>query len=138
MSAINDLSVRCVGYFLDDGADGTPVDMDLGYSLSDQLAVVAVFPLHARSWRFGRDVLIDAIRTGSGGVPGGDIRCRIEASELGQLVVLAMHSPDGTATLAFPVDPIRMLVDNSLLLVPAGDERVDVDAFIARCFEVAS
>ncbi|MFJ1750063.1 SsgA family sporulation/cell division regulator [Streptomyces sp. NPDC088116] len=103
------------------------VTVTLRYDSADPLAMRVVFPPEVSLdqegeviWAFARDLLDAGLRLPSG---TGDV----QVWPCGRAqTVLEFHSPDGVAVVQFDSAPLRRFLDDSYALVPAGEERHDI------------
>ena len=105
------------------------VDVELGYDPSDPLAVTVEVTGHRRAstWVFGRDLLADGLRSMA---PVGEGRVRVQATSV--LTELAVMRDDGEVdVLRLPWWNTREFVRMTLEQVPRGEERCDVDGWVA-------
>lgn len=114
-------------YVTFDGFD-MPVYSRWSYDPGDPYAVTLSFSTEGDrwvTWNFARDLLYDGLR-GSAGL--GDVRVHPDTD----LLVIELESPDGYAV----VEMERMQAESFLIdtteAVPIGEERIDIDAFIAE------
>lgn len=103
------------------------VAVTLRYDGADPLAMRIVFPPEVSLdqegeviWAFARDLLDAGLRLPSG---AGDV----QVWPCGRAqTVLEFHSPDGVAVVQFDSVPLRRFLKESYALVPAGEERHDI------------
>ncbi|WP_329064705.1 SsgA family sporulation/cell division regulator [Streptomyces sp. NBC_01429] len=105
------------------------VSVTLRYDGADPLAMRIVFPPEVSLdrergevvWAFARDLLESGLRLPSG---NGDV----QVWPCGRAqTVMEFHSPDGVAVVQFDSAPLRRFLRNSYALVPAGEERQDIE-----------
>ncbi|MFJ2111642.1 SsgA family sporulation/cell division regulator [Streptomyces sp. NPDC087850] len=103
------------------------VSVTLRYDGTDPLAMRIVFPPELSAdrgeviWAFARDLLESGLRLPSG---YGDV----QVWPCGRAqTVLEFHSPDGVAMVQFDSAPLRRFLRNSYAVVPAGEERHDIE-----------
>ncbi|MFJ5226910.1 SsgA family sporulation/cell division regulator [Streptomyces sp. NPDC088400] len=103
------------------------VTVTLRYDGADPLAMRIVFPPEVSLdqkgeviWAFARDLLDEGLRLPSG---TGDV----QVWPCGRAqTVLEFHSPDGVAVVQFDSAPLRRFLKDSYAMVPAGEERHDI------------
>jgi hypothetical protein len=127
------------------GAVGTTVPVTLEYRREDPFAVAMVFTVSAgtgrvRRWVVDRELLMAGLVT-SDWVGDGDVKLG-RASDA--YLVIRLTSPDGEATLLFPLAEVSKFVGQVLVEVPLGLEPVDEDDVVdalaapAKLFDSAS
>lgn len=79
------------------------------------------------SWVFARSLLARGLHMMSG-IGDVSIWPRDDKTRL----VIALDSPDGSATLEVPWDPVYRFFEETCDAIPLGGERVDVDAVLAK------
>ncbi|MFE2494710.1 SsgA family sporulation/cell division regulator [Streptomyces scopuliridis] len=103
------------------------VSVTLRYDGADPLAIRIVFPPEVSLddgevvWAFARDLLESGLR-----LPSGEGDVQVWPCGRAQ-VVLEFHSPDGVAVVQFDTAPLRRFLDSSYAMVPAGQERHDIE-----------
>ena len=119
---------------------GQSAPVTLLYSPTDQFAVSLVYVEETHpdtggpvTWTLARDLLRDGLNI-AGGMGDGDV---IVWADAGRAYV-RLSSPDGTEVHSIDAHTVRRFLAATYLLVPSGDERIDVDAALARIFEDAS
>jgi hypothetical protein len=82
-------------------------------------------------WVFARDLLVDGLERATG---LGDVHVWPSRGTEGDIVVLALSSPDGRAVLHADADDLRLFVGRTLEVVPTGAEQLhlDLDDVVAR------
>lgn len=110
-----------------------PLQVALRYSAADPYAVRAVFRGGEATveWVFARDLLITGLTEASG---LGDVHVWPSRGPDGDLVVIALSSPDGRAVLQADADDLRRFVASTVSVVAPGSEEVhlDLDSVITR------
>ncbi|WP_169812905.1 SsgA family sporulation/cell division regulator [Amycolatopsis regifaucium] len=88
------------------------------YSTAEPFAVTLTFPTEPveAEWVLSRELLNEALNTGTAGI--GDVRITAR----GDLVVLALSTPDGKGVAIFRRDALAAFVSLTYLMVPAGAE----------------
>jgi sporulation and cell division protein SsgA len=110
------------------GESTVPLGVVLRYSAGDPYAVNAEFRTGAEEsvdWVFARDLLSTGVHRATG---EGDVRVWPSPSATGREVFIALTSPDGQALLKAPAAELMSFLARTYALVPAGSERVDIDA----------
>nr|WP_052372150.1 SsgA family sporulation/cell division regulator [Amycolatopsis taiwanensis] len=109
-----------------------PVYSRWSYDPEDPYAVTLSFSAEGGrwvAWNFARDLLYDGLRSSAG---LGDVRVYPDID----LLVIELDSPDGHAV----VEMERVQAENFLVetteAVPIGEERIDIDAFLAEIIKV--
>jgi Streptomyces sporulation and cell division protein, SsgA len=104
------------------------VDVTLGYDPVDPYAVRLDINSHDRqiTWVFGRDLLADGLRSM---VPIGDGDVRVQATSV--LTEITFTSAGQVGVLRLPWWNTREFVRLTQVEVPRGQERCDVDAWVA-------
>lgn len=103
------------------------ISVTLRYDGADPLAIRIVFPPEVSLddgeviWAFARDLLESGLR-----VPSGDGDVQVWPCGRAQ-TVLEFHSPDGVAVIQFDTAPLRRFLNSSYAIVPAGEERHDIE-----------
>ncbi|MFD3910580.1 SsgA family sporulation/cell division regulator [Streptomyces sp. NPDC058603] len=103
------------------------VSVTLRYDGADPLAIRVVFPPEVSLngdevvWAFARDLLESGLR-----LPSGEGDVQVWPCGRAQIVV-EFHSPDGVAVVQFDTAPLRRFLDSSYAMVPAGQERHDIE-----------
>jgi hypothetical protein len=80
-------------------------------------------------WRFGRDLLLDAISKNKAGE--ADVRVRVDDNDMH----VHLESPFGEVDLVTDASHVGQFLAGTLLVVPRGGETCDVDGAIAKIFE---
>lgn len=114
------------------------LDVDLGYSAADPFAVTAAFQTEYGEvvWTFARDLLIRGLTRPVG---DGDVEVWPAVGFTGAAMVrIEFRSPDGELLVETPSRGITTFVNQSLRLVPAGEEsaHLDVDDLIDQLLAV--
>ena len=110
--------------------DSGPVSLpvSLRYVASDPYAVRALFRggdgETSVEWVFARDLLVEGLERATG---LGDVHVWPSRGEEGELVVIALSSPDGRAVLHADADDLRLFVGRTLSVVPTGQEALHLD-----------
>lgn len=130
------IEVRAVARVVDP-TPGQPLDVTLTYDPADPLAVRILFSDPAsgegQPWVVERRLLA----VGTLGLVGpGDVQVYPYSAPAG--VGLDLTGPAGTVSLWLPLAPVEHLLARSYLAVPAGRERVDVDAAVAALLDGAT
>ena len=114
------------------GDASVPVPVVLRYDSGDPYAVHATFRTGGEGvdWVFARELLTSGVNRPAG---SGDVRVWPGDGAEGDVVFLALSSPDGRALLEAPAEPLRGFVARTALLVPPGDEGayLDIDSTVA-------
>lgn len=114
------------------GDASVPVPVVLRYDSGDPYAVHATFRTGGEGvdWVFARELLAAGVNRASG---SGDVRVWPGDENEGDVVFLALSSPDGKALLEAPAEPLRSFVARTTLLVPPGEESayLDIDSTVA-------
>ncbi|MFJ2217476.1 SsgA family sporulation/cell division regulator [Streptomyces sp. NPDC101062] len=105
------------------------VPVTLRYDGADPLALRIVFPPEVSQdrdrgevvWAFARDLLDSGLR-----MPSGDGDVQVWPCGRAQTVV-EFHSPDGVAVVQFDSAALRRFLKRSYAMVPAGQERHDIE-----------
>lgn len=119
---------------------GVPVQATLRYEPSDPYAVHVIFcadladgdePEPSVAWSFARDLLLAGLTEPAG---MGDVRVWPWTGQDGQVVALALSSPDGHALFEVPTATLDDFLQRSYAEVPAGEEAayVDLDAVVTE------
>ncbi len=117
--------------------DAGPVSLlvSLRYVAADPYAVRALFRGDdgetSVEWVFARDLLVDGLERATG---LGDVHVWPSRGADGDIVIIALSSPDGRAVLHADANDLRRFIDRTLSVVPAGQEgiHVDLDDVVAR------
>ncbi|MFE2035945.1 SsgA family sporulation/cell division regulator [Streptomyces scopuliridis] len=116
-----------IARLISDAPHPRTVSVTLRYDGADPLAIRIVFPPEVSLddgevvWAFARDLLESGLR-----LPSGEGDVQVWPCGRAQ-VVLEFHSPDGVAVVQFDTAPLRRFLDSSYAMVPAGQERHDVE-----------
>ena len=116
-------------------AGPVPLPVSLRYVAADPYAVRALFRggdgETSVEWVFARDLLVDGLERATG---LGDVHVWPSRGADGDIVVIALSSPDGRAVLHADADDLRLFVGRTLEVVPTGTEalHLDVDDVVAR------
>ncbi|MFJ9028955.1 SsgA family sporulation/cell division regulator [Streptomyces sp. NPDC102274] len=103
------------------------VSVTFRYDGGDPLAIRIVFPPEVSPdddevvWAFARDLLESGLR-----LPSGEGDVQVWPCGRAQTVV-EFYSPDGVAVVQFDTAPLRRFLDSSYAMVPAGQERHDIE-----------
>ncbi|GAA1818436.1 SsgA family sporulation/cell division regulator [Planosporangium flavigriseum] len=117
-------------------AMGLPVRASLRFDPEDPYAVHVLF--HAESatgepvgWSFARELLVTGLDEPAG---IGDVRVWPWASARGDLIALALSSPDGNALFEVPRSVLVRFLRRTYIAVPRGreSEHLDVDTAVTR------
>lgn len=113
-------------------ARGRSVDLPavLGYYPEDPWAVEVTFgkPGEAVRWLIGRDLLLQGMTDPAG---EGDVQLWPSIDEYGRAaVVIELRSPHGRLVTQLPTRDLGSFLGRTLLLVPEGTERIDVDLMV--------
>ena len=113
-------------------ARGRSVDLPavLGYYPGDPWAVEVTFgkPGEAVRWLIGRDLLLQGMTDPAG---EGDVQLWPSIDEYGRAaVVIELRSPHGRLVTQLPTRDLGSFLGRTLLLVPEGTERIDVDLMV--------
>jgi len=116
-----------------------PVRSSLRYDPADPYAVHVVFHPDAESpgcgdpvsWSFARDLLVSGLTEATG---MGDVRVWPWSTPHGEVVALALSSPDGNALFEVPRSILVRFLRRTFTAVPRGEEGryLDVDAAVSR------
>lgn len=112
-----------------------PLPVSLRYLATDPYAVRALFRggdgETSVEWVFARDLLVDGLERASG---LGDVHVWPSKGTDGDLVVIALSSPDGRAVLHADADDLRIFLARTLAVVPAGQEtsHLDIEDVLVR------
>jgi hypothetical protein len=112
-----------------------PLPVSLRYSATDPYAVRALFRggdgETSVEWVFARDLLVEGLEKATG---LGDVHVWPSRGTEGDIVVIALSSPDGRAVLHADADDLRLFVGQTLVVVPTGCEQqhMDLDEVVAR------
>lgn len=108
------------------------VPVTLAYDPADPFAVRLTFHAsHTVVWHLSRDLMWHGLVDSAG---SGDVRMWRGGSPVGGLY-LRLTGSGGTGLFAMPADDVERFVDDTYLLVPHGEERVDVDGWIGKITE---
>ncbi|KOV83410.1 SsgA family sporulation/cell division regulator [Nocardia sp. NRRL S-836] len=120
------VAARAVFDFVRPEGPPAPVHTELVYSADDPFAVTMHFHSggSVTTWIMGRDLLRDGLSRPAG---EGDVRLRPS----GRAVVLELVSERHVTVFRVPASTLREFLDAAHLLVPAGTERFDADAFLS-------
>lgn len=100
----------------------TTMDCDLLYDpVNDPVAVC--IHIGGQPWHFARDLLIF-----SSTHHGGDVTVEFEDGA----VHIRLSSPDGAVWVALPAKDVDAFVAKTLVAVPPGEERYDVDEWLRQ------
>ncbi|KZB80503.1 SsgA family sporulation/cell division regulator [Amycolatopsis regifaucium] len=93
------------------------------YRRTEPFAVALTFPIEPQEarWVLGRELLDAALNTGTAGI--GDVRITAR----GDLMVLALSTPDGSGSAIFRRDDLAAFLSLTYLIVPAGTESDAID-----------
>jgi len=111
-----------------------PVLATLRYDASDPYAICVTFHTGADGsaveWSFARQLLTDGVTRPVG---DGDVRVWPTISDAGQLVLLSLTSPSGSALFEASLNDVVEFLTRSYVAVPTGSESdyVDMDAELA-------
>jgi hypothetical protein len=122
------VTVETAGWIRAD-ADVQTVEVELSFDPADPFAVQVVITTEpaALTWVFGRDLLADGLRSM---IPVGEGRVQVQATSV--LTEITWQDDDGAAVvLRLPWWNTREFVRLAQSTVPRGDERCDVDAWVA-------
>lgn len=102
----------------------------ISYLDSDPYAMTMLFADES-FWIFGRDLLVEALETGSSGT--GDVQFRTD----GTRVEMKLYAPDFSATVYFSQVSLAGFAEQMLSYVPLGEETsfLDVDSTIKQIFK---
>ncbi|BCJ30107.1 MULTISPECIES: SsgA family sporulation/cell division regulator [Actinocatenispora] len=113
-----------------------PVRSSLRYDPTDPYAVHVLFhpdgvtggPV---SWSFARDLLVSGLTEATG---IGDVRVWPWSSSRGDVVALALSSPDGNALFEVPREILVRFLRRTFAAVPTGEESryLDVESAVSR------
>jgi hypothetical protein len=112
-----------------------PLPVSLRYSAGDPYAVRALFRggdgETSVEWVFARDLLVEGLEKATG---LGDVHVWPSRGTDGDIVVIALSSPDGRAVLHADAADLRLFVGRTLAVVGAGEEQMhmDLDDVVAR------
>ncbi len=113
-----------------------PVRSSLRYDPADPYAVHVLFhpdgvTVDPVGWSFARDLLVAGLSEATG---IGDVRVWPWSTPRGDLVALALSSPDGNALFEVSRSVLVRFLRRTFAVVPRGEESqyLDVDAAIAR------
>lgn len=116
-----------------------PVRASLRYDPNDPYAVHVLFHPDASgaepvSWSFARDLLVAGIDEAAG---IGDVRIWPWATPRGEVVALALSSPDGNALFEVQRSVLVRFLRRTFSAVPRGHESeyLDVDTTLLRLFQ---
>ncbi|WP_158634442.1 SsgA family sporulation/cell division regulator [Amycolatopsis sp. WAC 01375] len=103
--------------------DSQRLQVTAEYRRGEPFAVALSFPIEPDEarWVLGRELLEDALNTGAAGI--GDVRITAR----GDLVVLALSTPDGSGSAIFRRDDLAAFLSLTYLIVPAGTESDAID-----------
>lgn len=98
-----------------------PLQVTAEYEDTEPFAVAFTFPTEPDEarWVFSRALLDEALTTGTAGI--GDVRLTAR----GDLVVLALSTPDGSGTAIFRRDDLATFLSLTYQELPAGAEAID-------------
>lgn len=105
----------------------TQCGMELQYDSDEPFEITMVFD-DETVWHIGRELLDAGIIASSDGVGVGDVRIRRGRGYLST----AFRTPDGAAFVVTGIDWVERFILNTYVDVPAGTERMDIDAEIAE------
>lgn len=115
-----------------------PVRSSLRYDPTDPYAVHVLFhpdsetaPDDAVGWSFARDLLVSGLNEATG---IGDVRVWPWSTPHGDVVALALSSPDGNALFEVPRSILVRFLRRTFTAVPRGEEAhyLDVDAAVGK------
>ncbi len=116
-----------------------PVRASLRYDATDPYAVHVLFHPEAAggepvSWSFARDLLVAGLDEPSG---MGDVRVWPWATPRGDVIALALSSPDGNALFEVPRTVLVRFLRRTFSAVPRGreDEYLDIDSAVTRLLD---
>lgn len=118
-----DVALECV----DASGQIHQIDTVLGYNRTDPFAMSMTFlatdePL---TWTFGRDLVIAGLHVPTG---EGDVSVAPAIDESGRATVqITLSSPDGSLVLGARTDQLSAFLDDTLALVPSGDESINLN-----------
>lgn len=122
-------------------AAALPVRASLRYDPNDPYAVQVLFHPDSSDcepvgWSFARDLLVTGLDEPAG---VGDVRVWPWATPRGDVVALALSSPDGNALFEAPRGVLVRFLRRTFSAVPRGreGEYVDVDTAVARLLDRA-
>lgn len=104
-----------------------PLPVRLRYSADDPYALHAQFLTGAHEsvdWVFARELLTEGVHRPAG---EGDVRVWPARGEHGDVVHIALTSPDGQALLVAPTARLQEFLAATYRLVPDGAESVNLD-----------
>ncbi|MGJ7442746.1 SsgA family sporulation/cell division regulator [Aquipuribacter sp. MA13-6] len=116
-------------------AGPVPLPVSLRYVAADPYAVRALFRggdgETSVEWVFSRELLVDGMERATG---LGDVHVWPSRGSDGDIVVIALSSPDGRAVLHADADDLRLFIGRTLSVVPAGQEarHLDLDDVVSR------
>lgn len=105
-----------------------PVYSRWSYDPEDPYAVTLSFSAESGrwvAWSFARDLVFDGLRRPVG---LGDVRVRSDPD----LLIIELESPDGYAVVEMDLAQAESFLAETTKAVPIGEERVDMDAFLAE------
>lgn len=122
------ITIQC----LDTRGRSHALDTLFTYVASDPYAVTVTFMTHEGDlpWTFGRDLLVQGLTSPIG---DGDVHVCPSINERGlAVVIIELSSPDGHLVTEARTDEIMAFVQQSLALVPQGEEsqHLGMDAMI--------
>ncbi|HEY3504376.1 MAG TPA: SsgA family sporulation/cell division regulator [Actinocatenispora sp.] len=113
-----------------------PVRSSLRYDPADPYAVHVLFHPDGGSgdpvgWSFARDLLVSGLNEATG---IGDVRVWPWSTPHGEVVALALSSPDGNALFEVPRSILVRFLRRTFAAVPTGEESryLDVDTAVGR------
>jgi hypothetical protein len=120
------------------GASLTPVRASFCYVPSDPYSVRVIFRTDnggiEAEWVFGRDLTTTGMTRETG---LGDVRIWPSESPGVKSVFICLTSPDGTALLECPSEPLAAFLDSTYAAVPYGaeEEYLDMDDAIKKLLD---
>ncbi|MFB7270627.1 SsgA family sporulation/cell division regulator [Streptomyces sp. NPDC056244] len=124
MSPVVEQPAKC--RLITDAPHSKAVSVTLRYDGADPLAMRIVFPASVSLdgkevvWAFARDLLDQGLR-----LPAGTGDVQVWPCGRAQ-TILEFHSPEGVAMVQFDAMPLRRFLKSSYAMVPAGEERHDI------------
>lgn len=130
-----DVDVEVTLHLVVPDAGPVPLPVSLRYVAADPYAIRALFRggdgETSVEWVFARDLLVSGLEHASG---LGDVHVWPSRGAEGDIVVIALSSPDGRAVLHAAADDLRQFIRRTLAVVPTGQEglHMDLEDVVAR------